>query len=85
VIKGETGHDDIVAENAARLIADLSIKHGKPVALGITGPNMTFEQAEARAKVVPLRAVNAALSMAIRIEKLRNAKPSSREKVTIID
>jgi 6,7-dimethyl-8-ribityllumazine synthase len=85
VIKGETGHDDIVAENAARLIADLSIKHGKPVALGITGPNMTFEQAEARAKVVPLRAINAALSMAIRIEKLRNAKPSSREKVTIID
>jgi hypothetical protein len=46
---------------------------------------MTFEQAEARAKVIPLRAVNAALSMANRIEKLRNAKPSSREKVTIID
>jgi 6,7-dimethyl-8-ribityllumazine synthase len=85
VIKGETRHDNIVAENAARLIADLSMKHGKPVALGITGPDMTFEQAEARAKVVPIRAVNAAVNMAVRIEKLRKAKDCCRAKVTIID
>jgi 6,7-dimethyl-8-ribityllumazine synthase len=85
VIKGETGHDNIVAENAARLIADLSIKHGKPVALGITGPDMTFEQALARAKTVPPRAVNAAVNMAIRIKKLRKAKPSSGAEVTTID
>jgi 6,7-dimethyl-8-ribityllumazine synthase len=84
VIKGETSHDNIIAENAARLIADLSMKHGKPVALGITGPDMTFEQATARAKIVPLRAVNAAVNMAIRIKKLRKARPSSRAKVTII-
>src|SRR5919202_809538 len=84
VIKGETGHDNIVAENAARLIADLSMKHGKPVALGITGPEMTFEQAVARAKSVPPRAVSAAVRMAIRIKKLRQAKPSSRRKVTTI-
>jgi 6,7-dimethyl-8-ribityllumazine synthase len=85
VIKGETGHDKIVAENAARLIADLSIKHGKPVALGITGPDMTFEQALARAKTVPPRAVNAAVHMAIRIRKLRKAKPTSGAEVTTID
>jgi 6,7-dimethyl-8-ribityllumazine synthase len=85
VIKGETGHDNVVAENAARLIADLSIKHGKPVALGITGPDMTFEQAVARAKTVPARAVSAAVKMAIRIKKIRKAKPSSRPKVTTID
>jgi 6,7-dimethyl-8-ribityllumazine synthase len=60
------------------------MKHGKPVALGITGPDMTFEQATARAKIVPLRAVNAAVNMAIRIKKLRKARPSSRAKVTII-
>ena len=59
VIKGETRHDEIVAENAARLIADLSLKHGKPVALGITGPNITIEQARNRVRLVPLRAVNA--------------------------
>src|SRR5206468_8118964 len=70
VIKGETRHDDIVAENAARLIADLSLKHGKPVALGITGPNITIEQARNRVRLVPLRAVNAAVNMAIRIKKL---------------
>ena len=85
VIKGETGHDKVVAENAARLIADLSIKHGKPVALGITGPDMTFEQALARAKTVPARAVNAAVHMAIRIKKLRKAKSTSGAEVTTID
>ena len=85
VIKGETSHDIIVAENAARLIADLSVKHGKPIALGITGPDMTFEQALARSKVAPKRAVNAAVKMATRIKKLRNAKPSLATRVTTID
>jgi len=70
VIKGDTRHDDIVAENAARLIADLSLKHGKPVALGITGPGMTDEQAEARVEEVPVRAVNAATNMVQRLGKL---------------
>lgn len=84
VIKGETRHDEIVAENAARLIADLSLKHGKPVALGITGPNITIEQARNRVRLVPLRAVNAAVNMAIRIKKLKKNQ-SSRGKATIID
>ena len=73
VIKGDTRHDDIVAENAARLIADLSLKHGKPVALGITGPGMTINQARARAQLVPVRAVNAAVSMILRLRKLQKA------------
>lgn len=85
VIKGETRHDEIVAENAARLIADLSLKHGKPVALGITGPNITIEQARNRVRVVPMRAVNAAVNMAIRIKRLKKENQGSREKVTIID
>jgi 6,7-dimethyl-8-ribityllumazine synthase len=85
VIKGETRHDEIVAENAARLIADLSLKHGKPVALGITGPNITIEQARNRVRLVPLRAVNAAVNMAIRIKKLKKENQRSRGKATIID
>jgi 6,7-dimethyl-8-ribityllumazine synthase len=85
VIKGETRHDEIVAENAARLIADLSLKHGKPVALGITGPNITIEQARNRVRVVPMRAVNAAVNMAIRIKRLKKENQGSRAKVTIID
>ena len=48
VIKGETGHDDVVAENAARKIADLSIKHEKPVTLGIIGSGATWELADSR-------------------------------------
>jgi 6,7-dimethyl-8-ribityllumazine synthase len=71
VIKGDTRHDDIVAENAARLIADLSLKYGKPVTLGVAGPGMTIEQARARAKLVPARAVAAAVSMVLRLKKLQ--------------
>ena len=82
VIKGETSHDDIIAENAARLIADLSLKYGKPIGLGITGPDMTLEQAKDRIDIVPLRAVNAAVNMAIRIKELKKAM--SGRTVTII-
>ena len=73
VIKGETRHDDIVAENAARLIADLSLKFGKPVALGVLGPGMTVEQARERADLMPVRAVNAAVNMIARLGKLQKA------------
>ncbi len=77
VIKGDTRHDDIVAENAARLIADLSLKHGKPVALGITGPGMTLDQAKERAELVPKRSVNAAVNMAVRLRKLQKTGKSA--------
>ena len=85
VIKGETSHDDIVAENAARLIADLALKYGKPIGLGITGPDMTLEQAKDRIDIVPLRAVNAAVNMAIRIKKLKEVKSQLGRTETIID
>ena len=48
VIEGETEHDDIVIQHAARKIADLTIDYNKPVGLGITGPGMTRLQAEKR-------------------------------------
>ena len=48
VIEGETEHDEIVIQHAARKIADLSVEYGKPVGLGITGPGMTRLQAEER-------------------------------------
>ncbi|MGB7953937.1 MAG: 6,7-dimethyl-8-ribityllumazine synthase [Candidatus Nitrosopolaris sp.] len=83
VIKGETNHDEIVAENAARLIADLSVKHSKPVALGITGPNMSFKQAKDRSEIVPIRAVISAVNMATRIKKIReeNSRPVGKLKI----
>jgi 6,7-dimethyl-8-ribityllumazine synthase len=48
VIEGETEHDQIVIQNAARKCTDLSVEFMKPVALGITGPGMTRLQAEDR-------------------------------------
>ncbi|MDX1371152.1 MAG: 6,7-dimethyl-8-ribityllumazine synthase [Nitrososphaeraceae archaeon] len=70
VIKGDTDHDLIVAENAARMIADLSIAHNKPIVLGISGPNMTLEQAWERVKIIPIRTVNAAVNMVTRLRKI---------------
>jgi 6,7-dimethyl-8-ribityllumazine synthase len=77
VIKGETGHDFLIANNTARLLADLSLKYQKPIALGITGPNMTVKQANNRVNTVPKRAVEAAHKMVTRLSDLqdnRNAK-----------
>jgi 6,7-dimethyl-8-ribityllumazine synthase len=77
VIKGETGHDVLIANNTARLLADLSLKYQKPIALGITGPNMTVKQANNRVNTVPKRAVEAAHKMVTRLSDLqdnRNAK-----------
>jgi 6,7-dimethyl-8-ribityllumazine synthase len=48
VIEGETEHDDVVIQHAARKIADLSIEYDKPVGLGITGPGMSRLQAQDR-------------------------------------
>ena len=48
VIEGETEHDDIVMQNAARKIEDLMVEYGKPVSLGISGPGESRLQAEAR-------------------------------------
>lgn len=48
VIEGETEHDEIVMQNAARKIEDLMVEYGKPVGLGISGPGETRLQAERR-------------------------------------
>ena len=34
VIEGDTDHDTIVAQNAARKIADIAVESGKPASLG---------------------------------------------------
>lgn len=45
VIKGETKHDEVIIAQTARKITDLSLDYDKPVALGISGPDMTQLQA----------------------------------------
>lgn len=41
VIEGDTDHDQIVAQNVARKVVDISVQSGKPVSLGVSGPKMT--------------------------------------------
>ncbi|MGH9998937.1 MAG: 6,7-dimethyl-8-ribityllumazine synthase, partial [Nitrosopumilaceae archaeon] len=38
VIKGETKHDELIANAVAKSLTELSVKYKKPVTLGITGP-----------------------------------------------
>lgn len=59
VIQGETGHDELIATECARKLADLSYDTEKPVGLAVTGPRMTREAAEARVGTAPLNAVEA--------------------------
>lgn len=68
VIEGETEHDEIVMQNAARKIEDLSVEYGKPVTLGISGPGESRLQAEARIEKAK-DAVEAAVKL---VKRLRN-------------
>ncbi len=68
VIEGDTAHDEIVAHNAARKIADLSVKSGKPVSLGISGPGMTRADGVKRIESYAKRSVESALKMIRRLK-----------------
>lgn len=63
IIKGGTDHDTVVAHSVARKLLDLSIDHGKPVSLGISGPNITWQQSEKRIEEYAIRAVDSVVSM----------------------
>ena len=80
VIKGETGHDVLIANNTARLLADLSLKYQKPIALGITGPDMTVKQAKNRVTTVPKRAVDAVYKMVTTLRQMEDNKDSNSQK-----
>ena len=59
VIKGQTKHDEVIANSTASNISKLSIKYQKPVTFGISGPGMSDRQAYARIRSVSENAVNA--------------------------
>lgn len=82
VVKGETGHDLVVAENAAAMIAELSLKYRKPVSLGVAGPGMTWDQGMARVDEYARRSVEAALKLARRLKDLGKAR---RRGTVVID
>lgn len=70
VIEGGTEHDEIIMQQTARKLMDLSVQYGKPVTLGISGPGMTRVQALERVNDYARRAVEAAVKMVKRLEKV---------------
>jgi 6,7-dimethyl-8-ribityllumazine synthase len=71
VIKGQTKHDELISNVTARALIELSIKHQKPVTLGITGPGMSDRQAFQRIRPVAERAVEAAQTLFEELQKMR--------------
>lgn len=63
IIKGGTDHDTVVAHSVARKLLDLSCQYGKPVSLGISGPNITWQQSEKRIEEYAIRAVDSVVKM----------------------
>ena len=85
IIKGETSHDRLIARTTAESISELSLKYNKPISLGITGPDMTFEQAEARIIPVTRHAINTALVMTKRLRSIRSNKiKNKRTRTTVV-
>ncbi|RLI75605.1 6,7-dimethyl-8-ribityllumazine synthase [Archaeoglobales archaeon] len=73
VIEGETEHDEVVAQHAARKIMDLSLEYGKPVTLGISGPGMGRIAAHQRVDYAK-RAVEAAIKLVRRLKEYEESK-----------
>jgi len=68
VIEGETSHDELVAQHAARKIMDLAVEFKKPVGLGITGPGVSRLQAANRIDSYARRSVEAVVKMSKRLK-----------------
>lgn len=73
VIEGETGHDEVVMNQAARKLIDLSVEFSKPLGLGVSGPGETRLQAQERIENAA-GAVRAVVKMSRRIHEIRGGK-----------
>jgi 6,7-dimethyl-8-ribityllumazine synthase len=69
VIEGETHHDEVVMNQAARKLTDLSVEFEKPLGLGISGPGETRLQAQDRIENAG-NAVRAVVKMVRRLREL---------------
>ncbi|MFH1055790.1 MAG: 6,7-dimethyl-8-ribityllumazine synthase [Candidatus Altiarchaeota archaeon] len=70
VLEGDTDHDQVVAQHAARKLMDLALEYGKPVGLGISGPGMSRAQGQARIEDYARRGVEAAVKLVRRTKEL---------------
>lgn len=70
IIKGQTKHDEVIANATTKSLIDLSIKYQKPVSLGISGPGMQERHAYARIRPVAERAVEAVVKISKELERI---------------
>jgi 6,7-dimethyl-8-ribityllumazine synthase len=73
--RGETLHGEVMGHVVHRALIEASVRHEKPVGLGIIGPGATPKQADARKGPSARAAVRAALRS---LELLRGLVPRSR-------
>ncbi len=71
IIKGQTKHDEVIAHAAAKYLAELSVRHQKPVSFGITGPGMMERHAYARIRPVAERAVEAVVKISNELKRIQ--------------
>lgn len=63
IVKGETDHDKLIANQVARKITDLSLEFNKPIGLGISGPGVSMMGSKARIDKFATSAVTSAVKM----------------------
>ncbi|HLG24313.1 MAG TPA: 6,7-dimethyl-8-ribityllumazine synthase [Candidatus Nanoarchaeia archaeon] len=68
IIKGGTDHDLVIGHAISQKLMELSLHYEKPVSLGISGPNSTWQQSEKRIEEYAIRSVDSVVSF------LRNSK-----------
>jgi 6,7-dimethyl-8-ribityllumazine synthase len=62
IVTGDTDHDRVIGDAAARGLTEVSLDRDVPVTLGITGPGMTADEARARTDY-GARAVESAIDL----------------------
>lgn len=72
IIKGQTKHDEVIANSSSKTLTELSLKYQKPVSLGITGPGMHERHAYARIRPVAERAIEAIAKLSNELERIKN-------------
>jgi len=70
-IKGQTKHDELIANVVSARNSKLAIKYQKPVSLGKSGPGMSERQAFGRIRPVSERAVDAIFKTAEELKRIK--------------
>lgn len=70
IIKGQTKHDEVIANALANNLQKISIESKKPILFGVIGPGATWEQADSRASEYGERCVLGAIKLIETLKKI---------------